>query len=104
MAYCSSLAVYVLNREGSQLFCVASSEKTITSLSWSPRTPHLLAFSALDGLVHVYDVNLDAEVSTSVEQGFIPNDVSWSPHPDDLIAVCGERGLRTRIMYITNGL
>eukprot|EP00698_Gefionella_okellyi_P000918 TRINITY_DN10797_c0_g1_i1.p1 TRINITY_DN10797_c0_g1~~TRINITY_DN10797_c0_g1_i1.p1 ORF type:complete len:1193 (-),score=265.20 TRINITY_DN10797_c0_g1_i1:69-3647(-) len=90
-AYCSSLAVYVLGVDGAQLQCVASAEKTITSLTWCPRASNLIAFGSLDNRVHVWDVDADREIALSPAMPFVPTCVAWSPHPDDLIAVVGDK-------------
>ncbi|KAL8558969.1 hypothetical protein ACOMHN_028281 [Nucella lapillus] len=95
-AYCATLAIYVYKLDARfQEFCLLSimseHKKTITSISWHPRDPDLIASSAADLSVIVWSVSQQRALATLTVK-VAPTCIGWSHHDPTCLAYISGRG------------
>mmetsp|Transcript_11431 Transcript_11431/g.32447 ORF Transcript_11431/g.32447 Transcript_11431/m.32447 type:complete len:1189 (+) Transcript_11431:66-3632(+) len=99
-AYSSALAVYVLGASPkghvSLSRILARVSHSVTSISWSPKDPNLLAMTCADLSMKVYELDSEQEVAagtSKVGSKNTPLTIRWSLHDPKALFVYGASGL-----------
>eukprot|EP00795_Rhopilema_esculentum_P000946 gene946-10711_t len=90
-AYCSTLAIYIYewdaNLKKFNLHSVVSAhKKTITSISWNPKDPNILASASTDKEIILWDISDQRVIARLKQIKESPVCIEWSPHEKDVIS------------------
>ncbi len=84
-AYCSTLAVYVVNSKTFRIETIISGhENTITAILWSPHNDNLLASASSDCHFYIWDIELEkAKVHVTLPAHLLM--MQWSPYDPNCV-------------------
>eukprot|EP01116_Phalansterium_solitarium_P012909 TRINITY_DN2963_c0_g1_i1.p1 TRINITY_DN2963_c0_g1~~TRINITY_DN2963_c0_g1_i1.p1 ORF type:complete len:1237 (+),score=444.65 TRINITY_DN2963_c0_g1_i1:142-3852(+) len=92
-AYCSTLAIYIYQQNQYGVFTlekiIAHHQDTISSITWSPHNPELLASCSVEKVVLIWDVHTE-KIVASRQMKDVPVAMDWSPFLETSIAIADE--------------
>ncbi|XP_076467583.1 LOW QUALITY PROTEIN: WD repeat-containing protein 17-like [Babylonia areolata] len=97
-AYCATLAIYIYKldrrfKEFRLLSIMSEHKKTITSISWHPSNPDLIASSGADLQIIVWSISQQRSLAV-LQSGIkeVPTCIRWSHHDNTCLAFISGRG------------
>ncbi|KAK7486957.1 hypothetical protein BaRGS_00021773 [Batillaria attramentaria] len=98
-AYCATLAIYIYKldrhfKEFRLMSIMSEHKKTITSISWHPSDPDILASSGMDLNIFVWKISQQRSIATLSAAGFkeAPRCIGWSFHDKFCLGFISGRG------------